>query len=172
MTSPEETKEVGIVPGNLSLETLVDLPDIGVEIDGKWYAYAPHWRWSLLERSKFGSMYRDMLAIERKDNPVAKDQQRFTELQIELCTFISNAPEDVIAALPSDGQRSAMIIDFLTKSGAQAINLIPKEHQALLTWMNTSQVATGASSSPASKPRTVATKNGGRISPGRSLRAM
>lgn len=168
MTQPSEEQPAGIVPGQLDLSTLVDLPDIGVTVDEVFFAYSPHWRWSLLERSRFGSLYSEMLNLERKDNPSAKDQQRFSEIQTTLCTIICpDMPLDLIKSLPSDAQRSAMIIDFLTKSGNQAASLIPREHANILALINTS-ARTGGPSSPDSKARTAVTRSRGLISPIRS----
>lgn len=152
-----------IIPGNLNLSTLIDIPDIGLTIDGVDYKYSPHWRWSLLERSRFGWLYSEMLAVERKSNPTAKDLKRFTELQVTLCKLICpDLPEEVIKALPSDAQRSAIIIDFLAKSGNQATTLIPKEHAAMMSLIQTSMG--GDSSSRGSKSSTEETPTGGRIS--------
>jgi len=142
------------------------MPDIFVRVDGVDYAYAPHWRWSLLERSRFGKLFNDMVELERKDVPTERDMKRYMELQISLCMMVApSLPEEVARALPSDAQRLALIIDFLTKSGNQGTTLIPAPLAAMMSLMNQSNVRRiGDSSSPDSKPSTAATRQAGRRS--------
>lgn len=159
MTQPE--------PGNLDLLTLVNVSPIGLTVDNIFYAYSPHWRWSLIERSKFGSMYADMLAVERKTTPNDKDLQKFVGLQKSIINMVCpDMPDSVITSLPADAQRTAIIIDFLTKSGGQASTLIPKELAAMMTMINT--IRTGGESLPGSKQPTAVSRIRGRTSPVRS----
>lgn len=143
-------------PGSLDLSTLVEVPEIGLQIDGEWYPYAPHFRWSLLERAKFAKSYERLLEIKRIPEPTQRDAVLYATAQRDILAMACpTVPGEVWEKLPGgDVQRDAVITDFLTKSGELAMQLVPKPLLDMMALQNIANLSTGEKPSRGSRPRT------------------
>lgn len=104
---------------NLTEDVPTEDAELGVKINGTFYPYANLNEWGLAKRNRFASIWRQMEALEKKENPTEADEERYDDLTSEFIRVcLPSIPEEVVQAMKAS-HRTAISLDFLMRCAAR-----------------------------------------------------
>lgn len=100
----------------MELRTTPDSEEIGITIDGEFYAYAKAQDWTLGQRAKFKKLWDEADRLEKKENPTDRDEAKYEETIGAICAeLVPDAPQGQIVAI-GHGGRQALVGDFFLQA--------------------------------------------------------